>query len=673
MKTNSIIVTLFVSIVLISCGHQSEEQIFSSGDLRITYRPETGTATLSRNGILLLDQWQAAYVWQGDTIFSSDYKKHSFSSRPVSDELGEGTVYEITHKRKGIPDLTQRFFAYAGNDNLFIETELTSDTEIASNYMSPLKATVLGGEWQNQENKMLFVPFDNDCWVQYDVLPAGQGLSYETTAVFHPESRAGFVIGSIEHDRWKTGIRTSGKDGILDGLEIFGGVSSALTRDTLPHGEVKGLRVKSPKIMLGFFDDWRNGMEEFARTNSLIAPAPEWEQGTPFGWNSWGSIQTKINLNNAKEVSDFFKTELQPRHFENDGTVYIGLDSYWDNFSDTQLKEFADYCHANGQKAGIYWAPFVDWAKNPDRKVEGSPENRYKDIYLYAHGKQQELDGAWAVDPTHPATKRRIDHYIGRFKKAGFDYIKIDFLTHGAMEADSHYDPNVTTGIQAYNEGMRYLNETINGQFYITMAISPLFPSNYAHSRRIACDAFAGMSDTEYTLNGLSYGWWLGNAYRYNDPDHLVLQQKNETEGENRARLTSGVITGIYMLGDDLSAAGSSSAKQRVQNLATNAAVADIARIGKSFRPVYGYKPSEKKRAESLFMLEQDECMYLAAFNFTDRPQSLAIPARLLNLNDEKEERGYTELWSGRKGKIGNDTLHINVPGKDVALLKIDR
>ena len=38
--------------------------------------------------------------------------------------------------------------------------------------------------------------------------------------------------------------------------------------------------------------------------------------------------------------------------------AYINLDSYWDSFSDDQLKQFVEHCHANGQRAGIYWSHF---------------------------------------------------------------------------------------------------------------------------------------------------------------------------------------------------------------------------------------------------------------------------------------------------------------------------
>ena len=75
---------------------------------------------------------------------------------------------------------------------------------------------------------------------------------------------------------------------------------------------------------------------------------------------------------------------------------------------------------------------------------------------------------------------------MNKFKSKGFEYIKIDFLSHGAMEG-KHYDANVQTGIQAYNQGMAYVNEVLDGSMFISASIAPLF-SQYAHSRRISCD-----------------------------------------------------------------------------------------------------------------------------------------------------------------------------------------
>ena len=73
-----------------------------------------------------------------------------------------------------------------------------------------------------------------------------------------------------------------------------------------------------------------------------------------------------------------------------------------------------------------------------------------------------------------------------------------------------------------------------------------VFPAHYAQSRRIACDAWNKMKDTEYTLNALSYGWWQDKVYQFNDPDHIVL--RDATDGENRARVTSGLSLEFSLL-----------------------------------------------------------------------------------------------------------------------------
>ena len=94
------------------------------------------------------------------------------------------------------------------------------------------------------------------------------------------------------------------------------------------------------------------------------------------------------------------------------------------------------------------------------------PGYKYKDVYLYANGKPQELDGAYAVDPTHPAIEAMMKHTSELFHRAGFEYVKMDFMTHGAMEADKWYNPEIQTGIQGYNYGMQLLDK------YLVICIS---------------------------------------------------------------------------------------------------------------------------------------------------------------------------------------------------------
>lgn len=50
------------------------------------------------------------------------------------------------------------------------------------------------------------------------------------------------------------------------------------------------------------------------------------------------------------------------------------------------VQDFTDQCKAHSQVPCIYWTPFTDWGKNPEREVPGT-SYKYKDVYLYANGK----------------------------------------------------------------------------------------------------------------------------------------------------------------------------------------------------------------------------------------------------------------------------------------------
>lgn len=211
---------------------------------------------------------------------------------------------------------------------------------------------------------------------------------------------------------------------------------------------------------------------------------------------------------------------------------------------------------------------------------------------------------------------------------------------------------------------MKLLNKYF-GDMYLNLSISPLFPSHYAHSRRIACDAWNKIKDTEYTLNALSYGWWLDRVYQFNDSDHVVL--RDATEGENRARVTSGVITGIYIAGDDFSVNGSVEVKERAERFLTNEDVNKIA-TGVSFRPVEG----NGMQSENQFVrMEKYGSCYYAVFNYTEQPASFQISLERLGLSGLETYR-IKELW--RKTElIASKTFSFDIPAKDVMLFYIEK
>jgi hypothetical protein len=265
------------------------------------------------------------------------------------------------------------------------------------------------------------------------------------------------------------------------------------------------------------------------------------------------------------------------------------------------------------------------------------------------------------MDPTHPATQKRIDLLIDKLKTCGFEMIKIDFIGHAAVEADSYYDPTVKTGMQAFRKGMEYLIDRLNGKMLVYAAISPnLATGRYAHMRRIACDAYSDINATEYTLNSTTYGWWQTHIYNYVDADHIVF--KNETIGANRARLTSGIITGTLITGDDYAATGQWSDRARL--LLQRQDILDIARTGKAFTPVEG---STEQSASEVFVNAIGDDYYVAIINYGDK-KTFDLPLERLGI----PSGDYTikELFSDKSSTLDGTSLKRDVEGRDAMIFR---
>lgn len=644
------------------------ESNFKTSEWMLTVDENNGAIAAFYNGKIVLNHSVAHWGIDNSVVSFEEMTNIKAEAYPLEDMFGKGIKVIIEGKKDCITVL-QSVSLYEGKDYVMTDFSVSSPKGITLNYMAPVYMSDAVTASDATGNHFLSVPYDNDAWVRYTLSSFGSEIpqSYEVAAVFNSDTRAALVVGSIEHDIWKTGVKAISKtENTLDSLVVFGGVTSDLTRDIRTHGAVKGNEVKSPKIFIGYFPDWRDGMETYADVCNLLTPQQcEWNP-KPFGWNSWGKIQSNINFDNASQTSEFFSTHLQPNSFLNEeATVCVGLDSFWDcGMTEEERIEYARLCHSRGQKAGIYWCPFTDWIKDGEHQVVRTLEYKYKDCYLYHDGEILNFDGAYALDPTHPAVKKRIEQQLNKFIEWGYDFVKIDFMAHGAYEADSHFDKDVMTGVQAYNQGMAFIDSVIDNRLWINLSIAPLFPAHYAHSRRIGCDAWADIKNTEYTLNALTYGWWLDRLYHYNDADHIVME--GVTEGENRARLTSSAITGLFILGDDLSESGTEETKSRVLKIATNPDINEMARKCKSFRPVeHGIGDS----AADMFYYQTDDVMYVAAFNFSDTPTSKKIDLSRLGLQNNTSYYAE-ELWAHEPMSIETG-FNLDIPAKDVKVLRI--
>jgi alpha-galactosidase len=659
----------------------------STTDYRIDCNLSTGTwsAFWGKGGHTnsVKDVTCGAVLKDGRVLDSAKDQSHICDSGDITalnDKFGRGVEIIVHHRQDGSPELLQKFELFDKLPYFLTSVDVSSNQQISSNYITVLACTPPADPDagvtldSGTVPQTLSVPYDNDAFVRY--MSSGRLTSYEVTAFYDNDSRHGFVIGSVTHDTWKTGIKF---DNIasrrVGSLTVFGGIADKETRDTLPHGFVSGLKLKSPVILVGWFPDWRTGLVQYGIANAKIHPPINWPGGVPFGWNSWMAYQTKIDYAKYIGISDFYKKSLTPSGFSNNGTVYMNLDSYWDNMTDAQLKAAVIHVHQNGQKAGIYWTPFVDWGSDLSQAVPGSNGlYKYQDIVLKdSNGNPvPRVDGAAPLDPSHPGTLGLIDFELARFVALGIDYIKLDFLTHGAIEG-AHFDSEITTGTEAYNVGMQRIDDDLNPKkvgrpIFISLSIAPLFPCGYGHSRRIACDTWGWLANSEYLLNSLNYGWWEeGSLYRFNDPDNVELIENSPltTEQEGRTRFNASVIAGTVLLDSD--PLMDPTAQQRAMKFLTNPEVNAVARISHSFRPVEGNTGQD---ADDTFTYNdtKTKSFYIALFNFDPKdPKIITLNFARLGLSPSFEY-DVRDLWAHQNSTAKSTLAETLLPGESTIL-----
>ncbi len=635
----------------------------------IIYSLTNGTYDVVFNGKKTITGAYALCKGKTEMTSAGDAVRHyTFSTRTIHDRVSR---YEITTERNGLR--MQQVFNLYGSKNYFLTTMRIIGKGVAANFMSPMITENIVFD-DKGDNRALFVPFDNDMWARFNALPLQQAnfTGSEVTAIYNNDTYKGLVIGAVEQNVWKTGVAVKANGNNPVSVSAFGGFAdSSITHDKIPHGLVTTTdsTCASPEIFVGAFADWRTGMEDFAGQNKGDRDGDVfyWKKGTPVGWNSWGAIQSNITLDKAKRVIDFFADSCKG-YRNSRGDLYIDLDSFWDNLvkggldgNVEELKQFVQYCKSKKFKPGIYWAPFTDWGKH-DRKMEGS-NYTYAQAWLMQNGKPVALDGAYALDATHPGTKARIDYYLTHFKELGFKMIKIDFLGHGALECDRFYDSTITTGMQAYKVGMKCVTKAIGKKMLVYAAISPtMATAPYVHMRRIACDAFSAIDNTEYTLNSTGYGWWQSRLYQFADADHVVFNK--ESEGANRARLASALVTGTLITGDDYGTHGpwSNVAKHLLQNKD----LLKIIKDGRSFKPV---EANTGNKGIELFVktgFDRTSFAYLAAFNYSNTPRTYTLS--LSRLSAQLGSLVTADELLTKTNEKWQDTIQITIPPSDARI-----
>lgn len=717
MKLFRYMTLLLAGLSFLSVTAQSELNAEYAG-----WRFEMSSAkklTVEQNGTKLFGGVTMTALDENDNELQSDnYTAVAITQADVNDEFGQGRRFTWTFTNAGSPSLEQIVTVYNGLPYALFEGAVVAQSgSTSSRQINPVVITTTNTlPLPTSENRIYNMPFANDNWATFATVTWSTGqpvTSCEATALFNVATRQGIVIGSVDHSVWKSSVTvTPTSTNRIRRLVANAGYVSPRTWDNGSfgnnspmdkHGAVKGQRVVSSKFMIGFFDDWRTGLETYGKANTVLCPKLEMKTGDKalFGWQSWGGQEAQLNYTSTMSVLDFFEKEIKPTGFAGeDGVCWMVLDSFWDNMSRMERRQFAQRCKEMGYRPGIYHTPFSIWLGNDDEvsdypyeTVDGKTYTR-KDVVLTANGKPRKISG-YSLDPTHPAVKEANRKRFQEFKDDGFEFVKIDFMNNGSQEADSWYDPNVTTGMMAYNYGMDYILE-MAGDMVLDFSIAPVFPAK-AHIRRIGCDAWGELNNSMYTLNCINGSWWLDQCYSFNDPDHMCLTKVftgkgSPDENEARIRYTCGLITGMTLLGGtyayegatmkynnkDVKIVGTDAERARVVKFASNKDLTEVGRLGRSFRPVEGtflnltsLYATDDIATDNEFVFDTPEAFYYVVFNFS-KTGSLeeAVDFDRLGIN-KSEFVNVKELWNGTN--YTPESVKVSVPAKDVRIYRFER
>ena len=695
---------LLAMAALVACpAMMSAQHDIKDGAWQIKFDENSKTLTYTQNGVDLVRNAYVAVHNPAETqLLSKNYPNVKLDKKAVNDEFGAGTKYTYTYSGLQNKDnIEQSIYIYPDKGYMLVDAVLVANGETTkTNYIAPIvsdnsSTTFLPAVGQNYIYRM---PHDNDNWVSYNAQSWTEGRSVESCEVsvaYDVMSRKGLVVGSIEHDNWKSGVAiTPSSSNSLSKITVAAGVVNELTNDInkefpdrpslYKHGSISGKRVSSPRFFFGFYNDWRNGLEDLGDATAALEPKLPWDGGTIFAWQSWGGMAFGVNYTGVIDVCNFFKNDLVKANFHNEnGTCYMVLDSGWNLLSEKELKKFVKYCKDNGLHPGVYFTPFSYWGNEENakkQKVTGAEQYTFADLAITANGKMRRI-ASIALDPTHPGTLAYNKQQFDKFKKWGFEYVKLDFINNGTLEADKFYAPGITTGVQAYNYGMNEIIKMLDGMF-IDLSIAPVFPAK-GHARRISCDCWGELDNSMYCLNSVEMSWWLDRVYQYNDPDHLVLSRA-KTDGEARIRYTCGAMTGTVLLGDNYATVGDTIANPEAERalamrVATNADINAVAHIGSSFRPVDGGLAYDSNRygkafrVDNEFVLDTDNALYYVVFNY-DKDADFRKTADFSRIGIRADEvKSIKELWTGANVEMRNWGFEVSIPKCDVRMYRIEK
>ncbi len=574
----------------------------------------------------------------------------------LRDGLGPATGLEVTSKRDGLR-VVQRARLVPGQSSVLFTTSVSNDRETAVDLagISILAAEQVTMGASSSDEPVVYVDSGGQGGTHIAALGTGQRAA-GICAVYNPGSRLSLVgaFVSFEHDNQ---VLVSPVEG---GLSLTARTTTALT---LQSGDEHAL----DPVLIDCRPSQYEALEEYATVVNRVVRPPIPDE-MPMGWVSWYSYRLamteEIVLANADVVA---------RHFQKYGVNMIHPDHGWQH-SDICGHWINNDRFPNGMKWLSNRLSEMDmtlglWVA-PSTVSEFAPlfSERPEALMQDASGKPLVIGEKWPwpphgktynVDPLTPQGEQYLRDFGKLMRSYGIVYVKTDFIGGWG-------------GAKRLRRGMSILREALGPDITIRPCSTALNTQlGICNEIGIARDIGNATGQWEHmgtTTLELGLKWFMHGKFWHNNPDVLMVGDRNQTAGEARGRATLLALTGgAVFLGDNMP-----ELEQQPDRLAMIHLV--LPSSGRPARPIDLFRVGEPGRAYPRLWHLQARPKWgkwdvLGVFNWSPEPLQETISRRDLELG--QGDHLVFDFWAGKLlGRLGRQ-LKVDVAPGDVACLRI--
>lgn len=404
------------------------------------------------------------------------------------------------------------------------------------------------------------------------------------------------------------------------------------------------------------------------------------------GWSSFPQQTVQSNFltqaNMTAQSDALLASGLQAHGFR-----YINLDSGWQGSFDgygrpiPNTSTFPDiaalvaHIHQNGQKAGIYWIPGVEYpAVAANSPILGTPYH-IQDILAvpYRAGNAFGTPGTtspyhYKIDFTKLGAQEYMNSVVNLFASWGFDLIKLDGVTPGSYSYDLSIDNRAD--VQAWSKAIAQSGRPI--WLTVSWALDKDYLSTwqqFSNARRIEgdidCEGNCATS-TNWAMSSYRFydlvGWQndSGVTQGWNDLDSLEVGDSisglSEEERRTATTLWAMANAPIY-LGGDLT-----NLDDFAKQLLSNDEVIAVDQSGRPARQILG--GDTPVWASAL----DDGKYYVAFFNLNAFSSPVRFPWSALGFENATQ---VSDLWNHVDLGNLNHAFSAVIPGHSARLLKL--